>query len=98
LDDASVERRESSPSVSSGVRAERSGETVVLENALLRVEIGADGTLHRVYDLVLGGRFLTDGATSCGLTWTSRASGTPGTWTRITSSKAKRSGPSRASR
>ncbi|MDQ4128458.1 MAG: glycosyl hydrolase-related protein [Actinomycetota bacterium] len=36
--------------VSSGVRAELSGETVVLENSSLRVEIGADGTLHRVYD------------------------------------------------
>jgi alpha-mannosidase len=29
------------------------GETVVLENELLRVEIGADGTLHRVYDRAL---------------------------------------------
>ena len=39
-----------SPEVSSAVRAEMSGETVVLENEALRVEIGPDGTLHRVYD------------------------------------------------
>jgi alpha-mannosidase len=56
-----LERWDSSPPVSSGVRAERSGETVVLENELLRAEIGSDGTLHRVYDRaldreVLGGR------------------------------------------
>ena len=44
------ERQGHSPEVSSGVRVEISGETVVLENDSLRVEIGADGTLHRVYD------------------------------------------------
>jgi alpha-mannosidase len=48
-----LERRESSPEVSSGVGVEISGETVVLENELLRVEIGSDGTLHRVYDRAL---------------------------------------------
>jgi alpha-mannosidase len=48
-----VERRDGSLPVSSGARAERSGEMVVLENGLLRVEIGPDGTLHRVYDRAL---------------------------------------------
>ena len=38
------------PQTSWAVRVERSGETVVLENDALRVEIGRDGTLHRVYD------------------------------------------------
>ena len=33
-----------------GVRAERDGFGVVIENGLLRVEVGADGTLHRVFD------------------------------------------------
>jgi alpha-mannosidase len=32
---------------------ERFGGTVVLENEVLRVEIGSDGTLHRVYDRAL---------------------------------------------
>jgi len=48
-----LERRDLSPEVSSGARVEISGETVVLENELLRVEIGPDGTLHRVYDRAL---------------------------------------------
>ena len=37
-----------------GVRAARSGDATILENDLLRVEIGIDGTLHRVYDRELG--------------------------------------------
>ncbi|MGH3147657.1 MAG: alpha-mannosidase, partial [Rubrobacter sp.] len=50
-----------SPEVQSAVRVERPRETVVLENDSLRVEIGADGTLHRVLDVevqreVLDGR------------------------------------------
>jgi alpha-mannosidase len=32
------------------VRAERAGDGVVMESDLLRVEVGADGTLHRVLD------------------------------------------------
>ena len=35
---------------SCGVRSGRLGAGALLENELLRVEIGADGTLHRVYD------------------------------------------------
>jgi alpha-mannosidase len=49
-----LERREKSQHVSSGARVERFGGTVVLENEVLRVEIGSDGTLHRVYDRALG--------------------------------------------
>jgi alpha-mannosidase len=44
------DREDRSPEVSSGVRVERSGGTMILENDPLRVEVGADGTLHRVYD------------------------------------------------
>ena len=36
------------------VRAESAGSSTVLENGLLRVEIGTDGTLHRVYDREVG--------------------------------------------
>jgi alpha-mannosidase len=36
------------------VRAERDGDRVVLENGLLRVEVGSDGTLHRVRDKEVG--------------------------------------------
>ena len=49
-----LERRENPQHVSSGARVERFGGTVVLENEVLRVEIGSDGTLHRVYDRALG--------------------------------------------
>jgi alpha-mannosidase len=38
------------------VRAERLAERAVLENELLRVEIGDDGTLHHVIDKATGGR------------------------------------------
>jgi alpha-mannosidase len=38
------------PTDTSGVRAREEGGGAVIENALLRVEIGPDGTLHRVYD------------------------------------------------
>ena len=37
-----------SPETQGGVLTEVSDGTVVLDNGLLRVEIGADGTLHRV--------------------------------------------------
>jgi alpha-mannosidase len=45
----------------SGVRVEEAGGGVSIENESLRVEVGADGSLHRVYDLeaereVLDGR------------------------------------------
>ena len=33
-----------------GVGVERAGDGVVMENDLLRVEVGTDGTLHRVFD------------------------------------------------
>jgi alpha-mannosidase len=42
-----------SPETQGGVLTEVSDGTVVLDNRLLRVEIGADGTLHRVSDLEL---------------------------------------------
>ena len=42
-----------SPETPGGVLTEVSDGTVVLDNGLLRVEIGADGTLHRVSDLEL---------------------------------------------
>ena len=42
-----------SPETQGGVLTEVSDGTVVLDNGLLRVEIGADGTLHRVSDLEL---------------------------------------------
>ena len=38
----------------SGVRAEEAGEGHAIENELLRVEIGADGSLHGVYDKEAG--------------------------------------------
>ena len=37
-----------------GVRVEEAQGRVLLENRLLRVEIGSDGTLHRVYDREVG--------------------------------------------
>ena len=37
-----------------GIRVEEADGRVVLENDLLRVEIGADGTLHHVYDKEVG--------------------------------------------
>ena len=43
-----------SPTATPGVRAEEVGDGVVIENGLLRVEVGADGTLHRVSDLEVG--------------------------------------------
>jgi alpha-mannosidase len=42
------------------VRSERLGEGAFLENDLLRVEVGPDGCLHRVYDRVAG-REVLDG-------------------------------------
>ena len=44
------ERRDAPQESPNGVRAESSDGSVVLENELLRVEIGADGTLHGVHD------------------------------------------------
>ena len=38
------------PGAVPGVRAEKGGGGVVIENDLLRVEVGADGALHRVFD------------------------------------------------
>ncbi|MGH2617605.1 MAG: glycoside hydrolase family 38 C-terminal domain-containing protein, partial [Thermomicrobiales bacterium] len=44
-----------------GVRAERRDDGSLLENDLLRVEIGSDGTIHRMVDKTLGDRdILTD--------------------------------------
>ena len=43
-----------SPASAPGVRAEEVGGGVVIENGLLRVEVGADGALHRVLDLEAG--------------------------------------------
>jgi alpha-mannosidase len=37
-----------------GVRVEETGGGVSIENELLRAEVGADGSLHRVYDLEAG--------------------------------------------
>jgi alpha-mannosidase len=42
------------------VHAEERGGGALLENELLRVEVGADGTLHRVYDKELGREALID--------------------------------------
>lgn len=42
------------------VRAGKAGGGAYIENGLLRVEIGADGTLHRIYD-VEAGREVLDG-------------------------------------
>jgi alpha-mannosidase len=39
-----------SPAATPGVRAEGFGDGAVIENDLVRVEVGADGTLHRVFD------------------------------------------------
>ena len=39
-----------SPGAVPGVRVEEGGGGVVIENDLLRVEVGADGALHRVFD------------------------------------------------
>ena len=44
------DRGDSSLEIPPGVSVERSSEAVVLENDLIRVEIGADGALHRVHD------------------------------------------------
>jgi alpha-mannosidase len=41
---------DSLPEAVPGVRVEEVGGGVVIENGLLRVEVGADGTLHRVFD------------------------------------------------
>ncbi|QIN83516.1 alpha-mannosidase [Rubrobacter tropicus] len=41
------------------VGVEVSGETTVIENGLLRVEVGADGTLHRVFDEEAGREVLS---------------------------------------
>ena len=38
------------PGPAAGVWVERVGGGVVIENERLRVEVGADGTLHRVFD------------------------------------------------
>ncbi|HEV2093894.1 MAG TPA: alpha-mannosidase [Rubrobacter sp.] len=48
------EAGDSLPEVAPGVRVERAGGGVAMENDLLRVEIGADGTLHRVFDREAG--------------------------------------------
>ena len=45
-----------------GVRVEEVGDGVVIENGLLRVEVGADGTLHRVFDLEAVREVLADRA------------------------------------
>jgi alpha-mannosidase len=37
-------------STEAGVRVEEAGAGISIENELLRVEVGADGSLHRVYD------------------------------------------------
>ena len=43
-----------SPGAAPDVRVEEVGDGVVIENGLLRVEVGADGALHRVSDLEAG--------------------------------------------
>jgi alpha-mannosidase len=48
------------PEAPSGVRVGESGEGSAIENELLRVEIGADGSLHSVYDREAG-REVLDG-------------------------------------
>jgi alpha-mannosidase len=48
------------PEASSGIRAGESGESTSIENELLRVEIGASGDLHSVYDKEVG-REVLDG-------------------------------------
>ena len=48
------EKGPASPASAPGVRAEEVVGGVVIENGLLRVEVGADGTLHRVSDLEAG--------------------------------------------
>jgi alpha-mannosidase len=44
-----------------GVRAGRQGDGAVLENDLLRVELGADGTIHRLVDKSANDREVLDG-------------------------------------
>src|SRR5215210_1461923 len=48
------------PEASSGVRVGEAGERISIENELLRVEIGAEGELHSVYDKEAG-REVLDG-------------------------------------
>jgi alpha-mannosidase len=43
-----------SPDAAPDVRVEEAGGGVVIENGLLRVEVGADGAFHRVFDLEAG--------------------------------------------
>ncbi|HET7272662.1 MAG TPA: glycoside hydrolase family 38 C-terminal domain-containing protein, partial [Rubrobacter sp.] len=59
-----LDRQGGSPEFPAGVRVEISGEAVVLENELLRVEIGADGALHRVHDRKAN-REVLDGRGNC---------------------------------
>jgi len=49
-----AEERRFLPETAPGVRVERAGGEVVIENDLLRVEVGVDGTLHRVFDREAG--------------------------------------------
>ncbi|HKH10167.1 MAG TPA: glycoside hydrolase family 38 C-terminal domain-containing protein [Rubrobacter sp.] len=44
------EAEELKPEPAAGVLVGRAGEVVVMENDLLRVEVGSDGTLYRVFD------------------------------------------------
>ncbi len=46
------ESREPSPETSGGLRISEAKGSMLLENELLRVEVGSDGTLHRVHDKV----------------------------------------------
>jgi alpha-mannosidase len=91
---------ETSASIASSenVIAEGDETGVTLENALIRVEIGADGTLHSVFDKRVNRDTLRERGTSSGPTSTARAPGTPGTSTRPTRPPARRSPPSTASR
>jgi alpha-mannosidase len=49
-----------SAAVAPAVTAEKSGDSVILENELLRVEIGSDGALARVYDKAASREVLSD--------------------------------------
>ena len=66
-------------------RVERLAEGAILENELLRVEIGDDGTLHRIVDRAAAiARSWPIAATSSGPSSTNRAPTTPGTSRRST--------------
>jgi len=50
--------RESPPALGGGVKAYKEGESIVLENELVRVKVGPDGSLLSIYDKQLGEELL----------------------------------------